>query len=220
MHQLESAKQEIICRVKATTGIGDKLDTLELIRFFDEARKDILFLIENCGSVAEVRKCLKRAKNNYIIDVYFYYLIYCYDIIKIRVKKTTKAELEIDKEVEKLLTIKDYRLKLWGKEKDEGFFNYVLESMFKDLKISKSSISFIYYCVQNDFAAEDYRAKFEAYVNHVVTKKYKIKGKFKVQSRATITSIDDKIEAFNKAQNKWNELNEHHIKDHYVPHFS
>jgi len=111
-------------------------------------------------------------------------------------------------------------LKLWGKEKDEGFFNYVLESMFKDLKISKSSISFIYYCVQNDFAAEDYRAKFEAYVNHVVTKKYKIKGGFKVQSKATITSIDDKTEAFNKAQNNWNELNEHHIKDHYVPHFS
>ena len=144
MHQLESAKQEIICRVKATTGIGDKLDTLELIRFFDETRKDILFLIEHCDSVDEIRKCLKRAKNNYIIDVYFYYLIYCYDIIKIREKKTTKAELEIDKEVEKLLTIKDYRLKLWSKEKDEGFFNYVLESMFKDLKISKSSISFIY----------------------------------------------------------------------------
>jgi hypothetical protein len=111
-------------------------------------------------------------------------------------------------------------LKLWGTEKDEDFFNYVLESMFKDLKISKSSISFIYYCVQNDFAAEDYRAKFEAYVNHVVTKKYKIKGKFKVQSKATITSIDDKTEAFNKAQNKWNELNEHHTKDHYVPHFN
>ena len=35
-----------------------------------------------------------------------------------------------------------------------------------------------------------------------------------------ITSIDDKTEAFNKAQNKWNELNEHHFKDHYVPHFS
>ena len=87
-------------------------------------------------------------------------------------------------------------------------------TMFKDLKISKSSISFIYYCVQNDFAAEDYRAKFEAYVNHVVTKKYKIKGKFKVQSRATITSIDDKTEAFHKAQNKWNELNEHHFKQY------
>ena len=220
MHKLESTKQEIICRVKITTGIENKLDTLELIRFFDEARKDILFLIEHCDGVAEVRKCLKRAENNYIIDVYFYYLIYCYDIIKIRVKKTTKVELEIDKEIEKLLTVKDYRLKLWSKEKDEGFFNYILESMFRDLKISKSTISFIYYCVQNDFAAEDYRVKFEAYINHVVTKKYKIKGEFKVQSKATITSIANKTESFNKAQNKWNELNENHTKDHYVPYFT
>jgi len=43
MHQLESAKQEIICRVKATTGIGDKLDTLELIRFFEKQEKTYCF---------------------------------------------------------------------------------------------------------------------------------------------------------------------------------
>ena len=42
MHQLELKTKEIICRIQATTEIGDKLDTLELIRFFDEARKDIL----------------------------------------------------------------------------------------------------------------------------------------------------------------------------------
>jgi hypothetical protein len=53
-----------------------------------------------------------------------------------------------------------------------------------------------------------------------VTKKYKIKGDFKVQSKAIITSIDNKTKSFHKAQNKWNESNENHIKDHYAPLFS
>ena len=167
--------------------------------------KYLLFF--NC--IKSVLKVLKTRLNQVIIIILFY----VNEILKIRNPDNKKAENYITNEVAEIHNSVDYSSKLWKKKKDEEYFKFIIKEMSKKL-VSKSVISFVYYCIYTDFKVGRYRQRFNEYVNREIIKLYDLKAVFEVQSGNNIRAVDKKGNAFLNAQNLWCENNPSYLKNH------